>query len=322
MGRALPWKVAVFHATGRWQVAPKHTGDSVARDVFMDDFRRFFLRGLGALVPTLLTFAILVWAYRLVNDNVGLHITEGLRHLCSWISAEPAPGFVDAVNDPLRYGTPINEWNERGERLTIESKVIDNYNLLHEQMLRQNESSVDARLEKAKNTALWQIAFAKYKLHILGFLIAIILVYFVGFFLASFIGRASWRALEGLLYKVPLIRAIYPHVKQVTDFLLSERTVEFSGVVAIQYPRKGVWALALSTGGPLKRIQEAAPEELATVFVPSSPTPFTGYVVQVPRREVIELNITIDEALRFTISGGVIKPGAVLPVPGATADNV
>ena len=55
---------------------PRSTGERVVKDRFMDDFRRFFLRGLGALVPTLLTFAILVWAYRLVNDNVGLHITE------------------------------------------------------------------------------------------------------------------------------------------------------------------------------------------------------------------------------------------------------
>jgi uncharacterized membrane protein len=110
-----------------------------------------------------------------------------------------------------------------------------------------------------------------------------------------------------------VVRAIYPNVKQVTDFLLSDRPVEYSGVVAVQYPRKGIWSLALSTGSPVERVQRAVQEELVTVFVPSSPTPVTGYVVQVPRSGVIELNMTIDEALRFTISGGVIKPGAMLP---------
>ncbi len=169
--------------------------------------------------------------------------------------------------------------------------------------------------EQLRNQALWKIAGEKYKLRLLGFLIAIILVYFTGFFLASFMGRASWRVVEGLLCRIPLIRAIYPNVKQVTDFLLTERSVEFSGVVAVQYPRKGIWALALSTGGPMKQIQNQVSEELVTVFIPSSPTPITGYVIQVPRNEVIELNLTIDEGLRFTISAGVIKPGAALPGP-------
>lgn len=279
----------------------------------MEDFRRFFLRGLGALVPTLLTIAIIVWAYNFVNDNVGGPITRGLRHLCSWISKEPAPGVIDPKVDPLRYGTPLNEW-DKGRRLTVEQKVIENYNnLLSSKDLATTTERLLRQAEEAKNEALWQLAFTKYRLHLLGFLIAIIIVYFTGFFLASFLGRASWRAVEGLLCRVPLIRAIYPNVKQVTDFLLSERKVEFSGVVAVQYPRKGVWSLALRTGGPMEKVQRHASEALVTVFIPSSPTPVTGYVVQVPRSEVIELNMTIDEGLRFTISGGVIQPGAALP---------
>lgn len=279
----------------------------------MDDFRRFFLRGLGALVPTLLTFAIIVWAYRLVNDNVGASITRGLLHLCSWISEKPAPGIVDPMADALQYGTPLSEFNERGQRLTIEYKIIQNYKLLQEKGLRKDNRAGYKQAEKAKNAALWEIAFIKYKLHVLGFVIAIILVYFMGFFLASFIGRASWRAAEGLLFRIPFIRAIYSNVKQVTDFLLTERSMEFSGVVAVEYPRKGVWSLALRTGAPMKQLQEQVPDELVTVFVPSSPTPVTGYVLQIPRSEVIELSMTIDEGLRFTISGGVIKPGVALP---------
>ncbi|MCH7995946.1 MAG: DUF502 domain-containing protein [Planctomycetes bacterium] len=274
----------------------------------MDDFRRFFLRGLGALIPTLLTFAILVWAYSLVNDYVGVFVTKALLVLCSSVSAEPAPGFVNEETDPLRYGTVLNEWNARGERLTIEHKVI------HHKALHHVNPDVRAGAERARNAALWQIAFAKYRLHLLGFLIAIILIYFIGFFLASFMGRAVWRAGERLLNRIPLIRAIYPHVKQVTDFLLSERKrFEVSGVVAVEYPRKGLWSLGLSTGKPLERVQDASSEELTTVFIPSSPTPITGYVIQVPVRDVVELNISIDEALRFTVSGGVIKPGAPLP---------
>ncbi len=287
----------------------------------MDDFRRFFIRGLGALVPTLLTFAILVWSYRLINDNVGFYITQGLLHLCSAVSDKPAPAFLDPETDALRYGTLLDEWDTRGQRLTVEYKVIQNYKYVLDQHPAGQDSAIKAEAERARNDALWQIVFAKWKLHILGFLIAIILVYFVGFFLASFLGRTSWRAAEGLLHRIPLIRAIYPNVKQVTDFLLTERSVEFSGVVAVQYPRKGIWAVGLRTGGPMRQVQEQVSDDLVTVFIPSSPTPVTGYVIQVPREDVIELNMTIDEGLRFTISGGVIKPEGMFPAPSSEGKN-
>ncbi len=276
----------------------------------MDDFRKLFLRGLAALVPTLLTFAILVWSYRLVNDNVGVYITDGLLWFCSQLRDEPALP-VDPERDSLRYGTPIDELHESGEPLTLE------YKILHHKALSRSDAGETDRAQKLRSKVLWQIAFKKYRFHLLGFFIAIILVFFVGFFLASFIGRASWRAAEGLLYRIPLIRAIYPNVKQVTDFLLSERQVGFSGVVAVRYPSKDIWSLGLSTGGPVGELQKACPEDLVTVFIPSSPTPVTGYVIQVPRKDTIELSISIDEVLRFSMSGGVIKPGAALPAPAA-----
>lgn len=296
----------------------------MAQEHFLVDFRRFFLRGLGALVPTLLTFAIIVWAYRLVNENVGFYITRGLLGLCSWVREQPAPGFVNPEVDALRYGTKLPEWDDEGRRLTVEYQIIQNCSRL-ESLEAESVGVVRPRAlreaREAKNDALWQLAFVKYKLHMLGFLIAIILVYFMGFFLASFLGRTSWRAAERLLYRIPLIRAIYPNVKQVTDFLLTERSVGFSGVVAVQYPRKGIWSVGLSTGKPMKQVQKRVASDLVTVFIPSSPTPVTGYVIQVPQEDVIELNMTIDEGLRFTISAGVIKPEAALPAAATPGED-
>ena len=278
----------------------------------MDDFRRFFLRGLAALLPTLLTIAVLIWAYHVVNDYVGTYITRGMLFVCSTISPRPAPGLVNESTDPLEYGTPLDRWDAEGRRLTAEHEII-NHPAVNSRIKR-----IRVRAEAARDHALWQIASAKYKLHLLGFLIAIILVYFMGFFLASFIGRTSWRLAEGLLFRIPLIRAVYPNIKQVTDFLFAERRFEFSSVVAVQYPRKGVWSLGLRTGEPLSQVQSRVSEELVTVFIPSSPTPVTGYVVQVPKKDVIDLNFSLDEALRFTISAGVIKPDEISrgPVSG------
>lgn len=106
----------------------------------------------------------------------------------------------------------------------------------------------------------------------------------------------------------PFIKQVYPYIKQVTDFMLTKKQLAFSKVVAIQYPRRDVWSLGLVTGTGLKKIVGSMDKEFLTVFVPSSPTPFTGYVIMTPKDETIEVEMTVEEALRFTISGGVITP--------------
>jgi len=130
------------------------------------------------------------------------------------------------------------------------------------------------------------------------------------YFLGTFIGNRLLRFVESWLVHVPLLRRIYPGAKQVSEFFFSERSVEFRRVVAIEYPRRGVWSVGFVTGRSFHALSEKTEQELITIFVPSSPTPFTGYIVCVPRREVIDLPITVDEAFQYTISGGVIMPPA------------
>ena len=137
-------------------------------------------------------------------------------------------------------------------------------------------------------------------------------VVFIGAFLASVMGRTIWRFVENALANIPLFRSVYPHIKQVTDFLLTKKELAFSKVVAMEYPRKGTWSIGLVTGTGIKRVTAAVKNDFLTVFVPTSPTPFTGYVILVPKDETIELDYTIEEALRFVISGGVITPAEQL----------
>ncbi len=143
---------------------------------------------------------------------------------------------------------------------------------------------------------------------ITGFFLAIIGVCFIGAFLASFGGRAIWRIVERAFARIPLVKKVYPYIKQITDFVLAKKKLSFNKVVALQYPRKGVWSVGMVTGTGLKKIVNAHEKEFLTVFVPSSPTPFTGYVIMTPKDETIELDMSVEEALRFTISGGVITP--------------
>ncbi len=145
---------------------------------------------------------------------------------------------------------------------------------------------------------------------VVGLLIGLLVVFTVGALLASVVGRALWRVVEAFILNTPILRRVYPHVKQVTDFVLTQEEKEkmFSRVVAVEYPRKGIWSIGFVTGSGLRRITESIQKEFLTVLVPNSPTPVTGYVVIVPREQTIALDMSIEEAFRFAISAGVIAP--------------
>jgi uncharacterized membrane protein len=145
---------------------------------------------------------------------------------------------------------------------------------------------------------------------IAGFLIALVIVYIVGVALASVVGRTLWRVVEKFIMNTPFLKQVYPYVKQVTDFVLTQEEQKklFSRVVAVEYPRQGVWSVGLVTGTGLKKVADNVKKEFLTVLIPTSPTPFTGWVIMVPKEQTIELDITIEEAIRFVVSAGVISP--------------
>jgi len=221
---------------------------------FASDFKRFFFRGLAAVLPTLLTLMVIVYVFSFVHEYIGKYINTGVLAIIKqfWADTDPTTGTG----------------------LSPES------------------------IESMWANYFWWV----------GFVLAIIGIYIFGRFVASYLGRFVWRFTERTLLSIPVMGAIYPHVKQVTDFVFSERKIEFSRVVAVEYPRKGLWSLGLVTGAGMRTLQMSTDSTLLTVFVPSSPTPFTGYTITVRREEVVELSISVDDALRFTISGGVIMP--------------
>jgi len=147
-------------------------------------------------------------------------------------------------------------------------------------------------------------------LSIAGFLIALVAVCIVGAILASVVGRTLWRMVEKFIMNTPFLRQVYPYVKQITDFLLKQEKQKklFSRVVAVEYPRKGIWSMGMVTGSGIKKLIDSVKKEFVTILIPTSPTPFTGFVIMVPKEQTIDLDMTIEEALRFTVSGGVIIP--------------
>ena len=147
-------------------------------------------------------------------------------------------------------------------------------------------------------------------LSVAGFLVALFAVCIVGAILASVVGKTLWRTVERFIMNTPLLKQVYPYVKQITDFVLTQEQQKkmFSRVVAVEYPRKGIWSMGLVTGSGLKKVVDNVKKEFLTILIPTSPTPFTGFVIMVPKKQTIELDMTVEEALRFAVSAGVIAP--------------
>ncbi|MDD5134154.1 MAG: DUF502 domain-containing protein [Phycisphaerae bacterium] len=252
----------------------------------LQNFKTYFFRGLAALLPTILTVWVFVQFYFFIQQNVSSHINRGMVRILVYST----PHYPHVTQDDLSGYVKKNFPFVSDEPQMFEEKIND---------LAVKRA---ARIEKAEE--FW----VQGKGQIAGFLIAFILIVFVGAFLASFAGKTIWRIFERAFMKAPVVKKIYPHIKQVTDFFLSKQKLAFNGVVAVEYPRKGTWSVAMVTGTGLKRISDTQNKEFLTLFVPTSPTPFTGYVIMVPKDEVIEMGMSVEEALRFTISGGVISP--------------
>jgi len=153
-----------------------------------------------------------------------------------------------------------------------------------------------------------------------GIVASVISLCVVAYFVGTFIGARLFRFVERWVMRVPLVKKIYPSAKQVSEFFFAERKVDFRRVVAIEFPRKGTWMVGFVTGQGLKTLSDKCGQEFISVFVPFTPAPVTGYVVVVAKDEVVDLPMSVDEAIQFLISAGVVVPpaqrvGSPGPVP-------
>jgi uncharacterized membrane protein len=163
---------------------------------------------------------------------------------------------------------------------------------------------VDKRLDEGWMRVVFSVS---------GFLVALFAVVVIGALLASVVGKTLWKLIENFIMNTPVLKRVYPYVKQITDFFFTteQQKKMFSRVVAVEYPRKGIWSMGFVTGTGIDKVSLEMKKEFLTIFIPTSPTPFTGFVIMVPRKQVIELDMTVEEALRFSVSGGVVTPGGM-----------
>jgi len=280
---------------------------------------RFFFRGLLTLLPIVLTLVVFGLLYNMVRTYVTGPINRGIywsleHNALGWkaldfLEIDPYDSaFLDTISlppdlqslasrVPLGYEDP--EFRE----------ALGDYRERRESFFRDFEELC------IRPTALRSRVVAR--VHpLIGVVLSLLLVIWLGWLVGGFVGRRVVTKVDRMFHAIPLVRTVYPYSKQLVEFFFAEKKIDFDTVVSIPYPGSHLYSLAFVTNRALKTIQAGVGEEMITCFVPSSPMPMTGYTLFVKARDIIPLKITVDEALRITMSGGVLIPPAEQAVGG------
>ena len=142
----------------------------------------------------------------------------------------------------------------------------------------------------------------------IGALLTVLIVLVTGIIATNFFGKRIVLFWEGLLARVPVVKSIYYSVKQVSDTLFSDSGQAFRKALLVEYPRKGCWTIAFQTGHPGGDVARHLPGEHVSVYVPTTPNPTSGFFLMMPVDEIVELDMSVDDALKYIISMGVVVP--------------
>jgi len=143
----------------------------------------------------------------------------------------------------------------------------------------------------------------------LGVLLTILVVLLTGVLASNILGQRLLRVWERMLGRIPVVKSIYSGVKQVSDTLFTPGGQAFRKALLVQYPRPGSWIIAFQTGQPGGDVANHLKGDYVSVYVPTTPNPTSGFFLMMPRQEVIELDMSVDEALKYVVSMGVVSPG-------------
>jgi uncharacterized membrane protein len=144
----------------------------------------------------------------------------------------------------------------------------------------------------------------------LGVVLTVLVVFLTGVLAANIIGQRLVGFWEGVLARIPVVNSIYKGVKQVSDTLFSPSGQAFRKALLVQWPREGMWTIAFLTGTPGGDVANHLDGDYLSIYVPTTPNPTGGYFVMVRRGDVVELNMSVDDALKYVISMGVVAPGS------------
>jgi uncharacterized membrane protein len=267
-------------------------------------FRAAVLRGLGGFLAPLLTIVILLWVWQTLKYYILRPVETATRNVIAWEMAdvrnEVPSNAVASADEPNVFTIDGTEYYRLEVGDLIPRDVYDT-------VVRQSDEvpirgrDFFRRWVELKYLRPW-IVVPVFLFVFLG------LMYLLGSLFAVGIGRVFWSLFEDSIGRLPIVRAVYAPVKQVTEYMFRENEPQFNRVVAIEYPRRGVWTIAFVTGDGLVDLQKISGEPMLTVLFPTCPTPIAGNTKIVARRETIDLPMTVDQAFQYILSFGVVVP--------------
>ncbi|MFH0771546.1 MAG: DUF502 domain-containing protein [Candidatus Omnitrophota bacterium] len=142
----------------------------------------------------------------------------------------------------------------------------------------------------------------------LGFIAAILIILAAGFIVSHLLSKRTLPLMERLFLKLPGVRQVYPPIKQIIGFIFSKDKTAFKKVVLVEYPSKGIWSVGFMTNEGFREAQELTGHELVHVLVASTPSPWSGFLILVPKSSVKFLEMSIEEGMKLIVSGGILKP--------------
>lgn len=314
-------------------------------------FRRAILRGAALIMPPLLTIVFLLWAWNAIERYVLTPLENGARYVIVWslwdvkegIPPDTPPEAIQIEREgrqapltemfptPPPYEDLRKRVARRGGRLVSftyqgrEYLPVPGNSWIPENVaetVANNPGDKVLNTPKAYYERYVDMVYLKRRVTMPVFLLVFIFtLYFLGKFLAAGLGRILWNAGEAIIHRLPVVNMIYGSMKQITDFVFSERELEFTRVVAVEYPRKDVWALGFVTGEGFAEISDAVGEQVISVLVPTAPVPATGFTAMFRKSEVLDLNVTVDQAIQYLVSAGVVVPVAKAPA-GASRERI
>lgn len=142
----------------------------------------------------------------------------------------------------------------------------------------------------------------------LGLLIAVVALYLIGWLTAGLFGRYVMGIGERIVSRVPVVRSIYGATKQIAETVFAKQSTAFREVALFEYPRKGVWTVGFITGRPPTEIADTVAEDSVSVFVPTTPVPSAGFLLFVPRKDLVVLDMTVEEGIKMVVSLGMVSP--------------
>ena len=273
----------------------------------------FFLRGVVTLLPVVLTLVVFGLLFQFVKQ----YVTQPINRVIYWSLEHTAPGWsglerlgIDplarAYLDESRLPVPLRDLASStpgGTSSQVFRDTLASHRLDHMSFVRDFDQLGidDERLRSDVQAVVHPL---------IGVLVSVLLVLWLGWLAGAFVGRKLVMRIDRALHVIPVFKSVYPYSKQLVEFFFAEKELEFDTVVCVPYPSKGLWSLGFVTSSSMKTLRRETQVDLISVFIPSSPMPMTGYTIFVEASRVIPIPISVDEALRITMTGGVLIPPA------------